>query len=65
VLTLAPMAKKEEKLEERLAIRLSAEQLRDLDALRRDEPGLPGRAAMFRLLLARAVEAAKTKKKPS
>jgi hypothetical protein len=53
------MAKRDEKLEERLAVRLSAEQLRWLDKLRRAEPDpVPGRAEMVRLLIARAIKAA-------
>jgi len=43
---------------EKLGVRIDEELLRGLDALRRDEPGLPNRAEMVRRLIARAVEAA-------
>lgn len=61
--TLTFMAKRDENLDEKLAVRLNAELLRGLDRLRMLEPGLPGRARMVRLLIARALEAAEAKAK--
>jgi hypothetical protein len=51
--------------DEKVVVRLDLEQRDALDRLRVLEPGVPSRAEMFRRLLARAVEAAEAKKKPS
>ena len=56
------MAKAEKKREGAFSVRLTPEELKDLDDLRRAEPSPPSRGGMIKKLIARAKAAAKEKK---